>query len=316
MIEKKLKDHLGADYCPPEICSPPKRGRQRATNNVTDSSDQQTTITQMLAVRKRLNGSATKSPTVSSPIRKVSRLVVPRNRAYIPAQGSSGFAILVALLRYELEFNQKLVNKLDLQEMAQRYSMTTIGQTSAQRYPGWQTVKTLLAKDLVAKTDARNSYFFLTDEGRKLARNLAKASPVLRGKCDCELCFLYHNSNFDFLLDFARQFLTNQPDPIDVDNDLNSSSDDEEEDSSPSTQQQTESSNTTEALPTFRPFIFEPGQYEIILCIDTRERIATNFCSDKNAAFASALQKQDVRVEIRQLPLGDFVWIAREKSRS
>lgn len=53
----------------------------------------------------------------------------------------------------------------------------------------------------------------------------------------------------------------------------------------------------------------------MILCIDTRERIATSFCSDKNAAFAAALQKQDVRVEIRTLPLGDFVWIAREKAK-
>src|SRR5699024_5097219 len=113
-----------------------------------------------------------KSPTVASPIRKVSRPTA--NRAYIPAQGSSGFAILVALLRYELEFNQNLVNKLDLQEMAQRYSSTSIGQTNAQRYPGWATIKTLLAKELVATTDARKSYYYLTEEGRKLARNLAR----------------------------------------------------------------------------------------------------------------------------------------------
>lgn len=74
--------------------------------------------------------------------------------------------------------------------------------------------------------------------------------------------------------------------------------------------------SSTSTQPTFRPFIFKPDEYEIILCIDTRERIATNFCADKNAAFASALQKQDVRVEIRQLPLGDFVWIAREKPKT
>ncbi|KAI2800561.1 Crossover junction endonuclease mus81 [Blomia tropicalis] len=66
-------------------------------------------------------------------------------------------------------------------------------------------------------------------------------------------------------------------------------------------------------MPTYRPFIFEPNQYEIILCIDTRERIQTSMGTDNRSAFASALQKQDVKVEIRQLPLGDFIWIAREK---
>ena len=50
--------------------------------------------------------------------------------------------------------------------------------------------------------------------------------------------------------------------------------------------------------------------------IDSRERYATNFCSENRAAFATALQKQGIKSEIRTLPLGDFVWVAREKIQS
>lgn len=69
-------------------------------------------------------------------------------------------------------------------------------------------------------------------------------------------------------------------------------------------------------VPEYQSFILEKGNYDIVLCIDSRERISTNFCKENRAAFATALQKQDLNVEIRTLPLGDFVWIAREKSRS
>lgn len=120
-----------------------------------------------------------------------------------------------------------------------------------------------------------------------------------------------------FLPDFAAQYLLNEPnDYIDSDSeddiDGNVELDDE---GSVKTTSSTTTATTSFSQPPYRPFIFQPGEYELILCIDTRERIATNFCSDKNAAFAAALQKQDVRVEIRTLPLGDFVWIAREKAK-
>jgi len=112
-------------------------------------------------------------------------------RKYIPSQGSSGFAILVSLLRYELEYEKRLVNKFDLQTMAQRYSNSMIGQAQGgqQKYSGWNTMKTLLEKELVGKTDKRNSCFFLTDEGRKLARSLALISPTLKGSCVLVLNF-------------------------------------------------------------------------------------------------------------------------------
>ncbi|KAJ6217938.1 hypothetical protein RDWZM_009095 [Blomia tropicalis] len=268
IIDKKLREHFGSSYNPPTILVPTQKKKNKNQVEKPDSE-----VTNMFSIRKN---SAMGSSTVKSPAKKLVRA----NRQYIPAQGSGGFSILVALLRYEVEFQQKLVNKLDLQEMSQRYCSSSMGQTNQiGSFSGWNSIKTLLNKELVSKTDSRNSYYFLTDEGRKLAHNLALVSPSLKA--------------------FSEKYLIKNNQPAN--------------DNFTQLKDSIEQPQDPEELPTYRPFIFEPNQYEIILCIDTRERIQTSMGTDNRSAFASALQKQDVKVEIRQLPLGDFIWIAREK---
>ncbi|OTF71603.1 ERCC4-like protein, partial [Euroglyphus maynei] len=72
--------------------------------------------------------------------------------------------------------------------------------------------------------------------------------------------------------------------------------------------------NSTEAIQTScQNFILEAGTYEIILCIDTRERYSDRQGTQNRTAFPVALQQKGIPIEIRTLPLGDFVWIAREK---
>lgn len=192
MIDKKLKDHLGDAYnppAPPAAVEPAKLGNKNKNSNQQDS---QSSISMFGNVRKRMPVEAISagSPGAASPMHKVSRRAANAapTRRYIPAQGSSGFAILIALLRYELEHGQQLVNKFDLQTMAQRYCTTNIsgggggGSFNSNRFAGWASVKTLLTRKLVERTDERNSYFFLTGRGRKLARNLAKCCSMLKGK--------------------------------------------------------------------------------------------------------------------------------------
>lgn len=73
-----------------------------------------------------------------------------------------------------------------------------------------------------------------------------------------------------------------------------------------------EDSDSMSSQTSQQQFTLLPNSYEIVLCIDSRERISNDFSKDNRAAFASALQKQGVLVDVRTLPLGDFVWIARE----
>lgn len=194
MIEKKLKDHLGDAYVAPAPPAAEPAKRANKSKN-TEQEEHQSTISMFGNVRKRMPTGAISaaSPGVASPMQKISRrtaaaTAASSTRRYIPAQGSSGFAILVALLRYELESGQQLVNKFDLQVMAQRYCTTNLGggggggSFNSNRFAGWASVKTLLAKKLVERTDDRNSYFYLTSRGRKLARNLAKCCSMLKGR--------------------------------------------------------------------------------------------------------------------------------------
>lgn len=167
-IEKKLSEHYGPTYVPVAF-----------TSTVSSVSKNQTKINSLLSVRKR----NISTPNRSSPVKKVSRL-----QRYIPAQGSSGFAILISLLRYEVEYSTNRVNRKDLEDMCKQYtsSMTVYNQ----RYSGWNTMKTLLNRDLVSKTESRYSYYSLTEEGRKLAKNLAMACPTFKGKFNLNLNLL------------------------------------------------------------------------------------------------------------------------------
>lgn len=57
--------------------------------------------------------------------------------------------------------------------------------------------------------------------------------------------------------------------------------------------------------------VWQVGTFEIILLIDTREKGAEKLGGTKYKAFEEGLSRLGVRCEVRVLPLGDFVWIAR-----
>lgn len=242
-------------------------------------------------IRKR----AMDSPNVSSPLRKVVK-TAPSKR-FIPAQGSSSFALLVSLLRYELEYACLQVNKLDLQQMASKYNTSSsqaAGGNKWNRFAGWPTIKTLITRELVQKTEGRASYYSLTEEGRKLAKMLVLGSPLLK----------------DFVDNFLEELKAiGESGPLDQLLNKDSSQPHQEEDQ---LEQDTNIEPTTSTPPS-STFVLTPDDYEIVLCIDSRERIATNFCHQNRAAFALALQRKGVQVDVRTLPLGDFVWVAREK---
>ncbi|KAF7488363.1 Crossover junction endonuclease MUS81 [Sarcoptes scabiei] len=192
-----------------------------------------------------------------------------RKSNYIPAKGSSAFAILIALLRLEMEFNNSKVNKLDLKETAQHYCKANFG---------LMTINSLLQRSLIIKTEERNCRYSLSDQGRELAKTLALASENLK--------------------DFADRYLKIvKP----IDNPLNEK------------ENLIERQDSIEAIAN-DSFVMEAGTYDIVLCIDSRERYSTNQGNQNRAAFASALQRKDINVEIRTLPVGDFVWIAKKKS--
>lgn len=148
-IDKKFAKHFNREPISLPICK-----NKTPQKNITDHYS-------VIAHKRTIE----KSP---SALTKVTKL----NQRYIPSKGSSSFAILVALLRYELEFSNTKVNKLDLNQMAQLYATNTIG---------FNCLKTLMSRELVQKTQDRNARYFLTENGRKLAKNLVLSCSDLQG---------------------------------------------------------------------------------------------------------------------------------------
>ncbi|XP_064621952.1 crossover junction endonuclease MUS81-like [Lineus longissimus] len=57
-------------------------------------------------------------------------------------------------------------------------------------------------------------------------------------------------------------------------------------------------------------FTLHPGEFEVVLCVDNREHFGAG-CSKKN--LLPELMKNGVSCDVRNLTVGDFAWIAREK---
>nr|XP_027201123.1 crossover junction endonuclease MUS81-like [Dermatophagoides pteronyssinus] len=256
----KLNDRL-----PKEVVSSQQHSPQRA-------------ITDILPIAIRAKRQLIHTPKQStnnviakdSPPVKITKTVTQRNvKNWVPTPGQTPFAILVALLRRHLEFDDSRVNKLDLQDMAELYTNTRPLILTV-------TLNSLIHKrQLVDKTSDRNARYFLTDSGRKLAIQLAKQCPSLK--------------------DFANRFLNQQSNNL-ITNYY---------------EKQNHCAESTQTI--CQNFILEAGTYEIVLCIDTRERYSDRQGTQNRTAFPVALQQKGIPVEIRTLPLGDFVWIAREK---
>lgn len=183
MVDKKLRTELGSEYISSTVsdCSTSHPSVENSQRNVQQcsSSNENQKITNLFAIKRGLC-----TPSKDSPMKKLTRKApgAGASKRYLPAKGSSGFALLVALLRYELEHAMFRVNKYDLQQMALKYTTTVQTGGPGRSFSGWQTINTLISRELVTKTEERSSLYSLTDEGKKLAVNLALACPDLKGK--------------------------------------------------------------------------------------------------------------------------------------
>lgn len=81
--------------------------------------------------------------------------------------------------------------------------------------------------------------------------------------------------------------------------------------SSQSSSKSISSVSSTHSLP--KPdFILKPGEFEIVLCIDNREFYGGGNKGSKN--LLPDLMKNGINCELRELHVGDLLWIAKEKS--
>ncbi|CAI8001841.1 Crossover junction endonuclease MUS81 [Geodia barretti] len=79
----------------------------------------------------------------------------------------------------------------------------------------------------------------------------------------------------------------------------------------------TATTNTTSQTLTTGPPLFrlKPGEFEVLLCVDNAESTACRKSSSQfRGILLQELAKNGVRFDVRKLNVGDFLWIAKEKS--
>lgn len=220
-------------------------------------------------------------------------------RPYVPTLRSGPYAIIMGLATLE-EGSRNGLSRPQLIEVAQPHcdASFTVPPDPSGFYTAWNSMKTLLSKDLVYEKGGPTRRYFLTEEGWEVARriqqtlnpNQPKTAP-LRPEPE---------------LQEVGQALSR---PITRSPSLEVQDRPREESSYANVVTSGCSSSASSALPNFRPIRLAPGSFEVQLVLDVREVRAK---TDRDY-MQNELAKKGVNPIMRSLELGDALWIAKCK---
>lgn len=204
-----------------------------------------------------------------------------RKKLYIPAPRSGGHGIMVAL--YLLDKRQRGVTRDEIIPVAKNYCNSLFSAGSGLHYLAWNSVKTLIRHQYVEKVGPR---YCLTDLALDIAKELTEKENV---------------ENFDDSIAYSS------PPPL------------------PQTALYSHTLNNTDNQPkvlvasdgrkygkfngvSFR--VYDKTDLDVVVLVDNREIRS----SKDRAFFEEELLRAGVKCELRTLPVGDMVWVARHKS--
>ncbi|RHZ64173.1 hypothetical protein Glove_326g198 [Diversispora epigaea] len=244
----------------------------------------------------------------------------PTPKIYIPKFRSGAYAILLALYKSsEIDSISSMI-KTDLIKEAQQYCDSSFDMPNGKQhfYTAWNSMKTLLEKDLVYKSSSPIR-FSLTEAGLTVARQM-----VLTANVQGRNLFAGVHLNQSSMQNIINEKIINTE---------NSEISNLENNSINSIEKQTKINNSSSFLEcsspfkdindrnehiivsasniqmsTFDPIIWAPGIFEIILVLDTRE---VKLKKDRDY-IQETLQQRGVKISVRNLELGDVIWVARK----
>ncbi|KAJ3226374.1 Crossover junction endonuclease mus81 [Chytriomyces hyalinus] len=226
-----------------------------------------------------------------------------RKVEYVPKYRSGAWAILVALK----QGGQGYMSKHDIVQSGQEHADMPLDTPGAgTMYSGWAAMKGLKEKELVMAY-GNPPRFCLTEEGETLVDRMLASMDQTTSVA---------NANPSSVIDGRNSSSHPQATQYSSNNGIFKSVSTLSEDSSePASQLSHASSKRQRFAPDtasnqpFRSLSFAPGEFEIVLLLDTREV--------KNGAnrsfFYDGLVNRNVKVEQRMLELGDVMFIARPK---
>ncbi|XP_070622439.1 crossover junction endonuclease MUS81 isoform X2 [Erythrolamprus reginae] len=223
---------------------------------------------------------------------------VPRHRArgYMPTLRSPAYAVLLALYHNSAKPESRgYLTKPELQKNAQ----TLCDKSFYLADPGskntaWSAVSTLIRKELVLKTNIPARYS-LTEAGLDIARELCASQELKENNSSTPKNAAPQTEGTVELLE----------------ENSGSSLSSENSDCSPTSKCRSSCEGRNSGLSTPQ-FVLQPGQFDVILCVDFIE--TTGGPASRKQELVRELQRHNVPFSIRKLHVGDFLWVARERS--
>ncbi|KAF4944088.1 hypothetical protein FSARC_14771 [Fusarium sarcochroum] len=220
-------------------------------------------------------------------------------KAYVPALRSGAFALVVGLATLDEDASVGMT-KAELIEVAQPHCDSSFSAPSdpTKFYTAWNSMKTLLQKELVYERGRPLRRYALTDEGWEVAKRIKETDhwQAESGKAKDPTSVQHVLPNF-------------QPEAIP--RPRSPSVGVVEPPKAPSAYQNVVSDGPTvsddTSLPNFTPIRLPPGSFSVHLLLDVREVRAK---TDRDY-MQEELAKQGVKPIMRSMELGDAQWIAK-----
>lgn len=215
-------------------------------------------------------------------------------KPYVPALRSGPYALLLGLATMGENATQSMT-KAQLIEVAQPYcdSSFTAPTDPTKFYTAWNSMKTLVQKDLVYEHGRPLRKYALSEDGWEVAKRIQKTLP---GFSENTAPFGGSSGTQPSRVALSANNTSR----------LGDQDDDEELEEPPISSRLGPSANTEGPV---EPIALPPNSFTIQLVLDTRE-VRTSTDRDY---IANELMKQDITPQVRALELGDAMWVAKCK---
>ncbi|CCG24687.1 Mus81 protein [Candida orthopsilosis Co 90-125] len=232
--------------------------------------------------------------------------------SYVPKQRSGAFAIMVTL--YLRDREGRGMTREQISQHAAPYSDKSFTTSTTSMYSAWDSIKTLIKRELVYVTGRSPKMYYLTEEGRELASKLKTAVNIESSPMQSNTIA---NSSFDNGVRFESSFEKSSP-IVNRNIDLAS-------DRQSSIRLHNSAHNSrlvSEVLPPTgnivhdsqnriydgTPYeIWTKDEYEVIIYIDNREIRA----QQERDFFRRQLELANIKCDVKALACGDITWVAR-----
>lgn len=220
-------------------------------------------------------------------------------KPYVPAFRSGAYALVIGLSTLSEDASTGMT-KTELIEVAQKYcdSSFTAPNDPTKFYTAWNSMKTLLQKELVYERGRPLRRYSLTDEGWDVAKRIMETPQWQAENQDADRAVSISASQSH--VQIRSESGGNPPPPEPVRGHPTTSPYQDIIADGPLPQ-------TDGSLPTFTPITLPPGSFSVHLVLDVREVRAK---TDRDY-MQEELAKQGVKPIMRSLELGDAQWVAK-----